>query len=602
MKICAANPASLTEQRLLKVLLDSRMQIKKRHKVIRQLHRLAIANNHVWQSPESSAKYEFLFERAHLKKIINIAHLKLSSSAVIKAVHGHPVEFANVVVASCHEPSFMVLINHTVPAAYGFFSCNEMLDMAIEFYCEIVDCCCDVRLMMKIVMPILTSMATFRFCEAVFEEYFRHLTVASRRGGAFIDFVVKYFELLPPQIMRLLRKISENFKTSFYFGKVFFAFMQQCAELWVPSCPYYHDVEAVGKFFAGLAKTTECVDKVRHLLFTKQSWYSLPSIIAFPDRPVMKLDMSMADMRNIAVLLNVMKKFPEGIHLAEFTKIPPSWEAQTFSVALYFQATPERTVKMTHSLLHGIDQDVLNEGEFERFAQAQLLICELDRHIEMSKLYEELVMGRCIARAIGEASSQEAMTYLIEKTSMVPRLRRRVILMRLTPSVLKIRQKWKRTMTEIDRAWSKCIAHTKRENTKRLGEVISPRVKSILTGKICELALIDNAILCDKFTILMSVFAAVETIQKSVSQNNVYLCVFESAPCKTLLSSILSVNVFGMWDRIFVSQCSEAENRVWLKLEGSVLQAFEKDQDGLDLYTKSQLHMGIELTKATQSV
>lgn len=585
---------SLTQQRLLKLLWNSRVQIKKRHKVVRQLHHLAIANNHVWTQPESIAKYEFLFESSPLKKVIDITHLKLSSSSLLKEIHSHPIEFANVVVGSCHETFFLVLVNHTVPAAYGFFSCDEMLDAAAEFYCQVIDCCCDVRLMTKIVMPILTSLTTFRFCESVFDDFFRCLASHSKRPN-FIDFIIKYFGLLPPQITRLLRKISENFKTSFYFGKVFFGFLQQCAELWLPSCPHYHDVTRIQELMENLSKSQDCVDKVKHLLFTRQSLYSLPSIISFPDRPVMKLDLSMADMRNIAVLLTVMKCFPDGMHLAEFTKIREAWEPHSFSIALYFQATPERTVKMTHSLFNGVEKNVIQENEFERLSQAELLLDELDRHIELAKLYQELVMGRCISRAIKE-SAEQPLLYLTDKAQGIPRLHRKLILMRITPTVLKVRQKWKRTMAELDKSWATIISRMKGENTKHLANTLTPRVKGILRSAIQELGLLDDSILADRFSILLSVFRAVEVLHQSFG-DSVYFCVFESASCKTLVSSVLQVNVFGMSDRAFISRCPEADNRTWLRLEAAITKCFGRDSDVLEIFTKSQLRMSMELQK-----
>ena len=586
--------ATLTNARLDKDLLDSARAIRQRHKTILSLHRLSVANNHVWGTPESSAKYDFLFEHVKLKTMIDVSALKVRSSIIVKEIHKHPAEFARVVAGSYNQPSFNVLINHTVPAAFGFFSSSEMLDAASEFYCHVVDCCSDVRIMRRIVTPLLVSLATFRFCEAVFDVCFRKLSGSQKDNETVLaDCVVEYLCLLPEQVLRLLRKIVENMRTSFYFGQILFpCFLQQCAELWLPSCPYFQNVEAMQKVMNGIAKNTKCMNRVKQAIYMVRSRYRIPSLISFPDRPVMKLQLSMADLRNLAVLLSVMKQFPEELNMAEFTKIPKTWEPCLISISIYFQSELVPSVKRKGSLFGDAVQDVLDETMFERFAEARLLIKEMDNYTEMGDTYKELVIGRLLAKAI-EQTAEKPLEYIIGKTETMPRLRRKLLLASLTRK--QIQEKWKRVMGLVDKEWTKLVSKMSKENTKRIAPKLGSNCKSVLNRVIRDLSCIDKAFLSDRLNILLSVFGTVE-VMKTVEHltDSLYLCVFENALCKKLLSSVLQINAFGMWDKRFASQCSESESRVWLQLESSILSTLSQDRDTLDLYTRSQERLGIE--------
>ena len=584
----------LTDSRIFKDILKLSKDIRRKHKQIRQLHQLSIEYNHVWASPESSAKYEFLFQHVKLKSLIDTSVLRVPSSVIIKEIHKHPTAFADVVANSYNQTSFNVLINHTVPAAFGFFSCAEMLDVATAFYCRIVDCCSDVRLMRRIVSPLLVSLATFRFCESVFDSLFRKLGTSQKANEELLaQVVIQYLPLLPTQIICVLRKIVENKRTSFYFSEVFFgAFMNQCAELCLPSCPYFNNAETVTKVMKGIVKNGKCINQLKQAIYMVRSRYSLPALISFPDRPLLKIHLSMADIRNLAVMLSVMKQFPSDLNLAQFTKIREAWEPCLLTISLWFQSDSVAD-KGKHSYsLFETSQDVFDEELFERLAQGEILSSEMDEHLALANDYQELVIGRCLAKSIEEAA-KKPLEYIIEKTETIPRLRRKVILKSVWQR--QVEEKWKRMMGRVDKEWMKVVAKMSKENTKKITPKLGPNCKSILNRIIHDLSQLDKVFLCDRLTILLSVFGTVE-IMKTFEHltDALYLCVFENALCKKLLSSVIQINAFGMWDRRFARQCSESESHVWLRLESSILSALSQDKDTLDLYTKSQERLGIE--------
>jgi hypothetical protein len=297
--------------------------------------------------------YRSLFFCGYRETFPGISHLCQNAAFLLSHVLEHPALFAEAIVNCTHEFDCSVLILETIPSLYGFFSSNEQLNFAVEFYKSVVQLA-EPEVAIRMIEPFFNSTATFRFREHAFDQFFRgfllDVSVTAEKDLPslvpihslnLLDALSAALPLLPKQHLELLRILRRPSFPSVQFTRLFLIdFLWASAIDWLQSLHFGkhvqflrrvlrevgHQKQALRRFYAELDQTVCAVD--------------VPNLFVVFDHAYLLYFFSVNDILFVAQILGDQKRLPRGLTRADFGDIDERYRDSWFWCQVFPKVEP----------------------------------------------------------------------------------------------------------------------------------------------------------------------------------------------------------------------------------------------------------------------
>ena len=569
---------------------------------------LALSNSFKQEMSEFPETYEsYVFTPKELPSFLGFAQMTQNTGFLICFINEHPEELAQAVLMKLKSKNFVYLVSCAIPAAFGYFSSNEHLKIAIKFYHEIVEKC-DQKKAIMILKPLLHSAATFRFIESAFSKFAFALSVDAKTkndenseltklySNFLVECICQSLPLIPEEILGLLRHLKNLDWDRFNFGNLFFQkFLWKYAVEWISHSPAKKYLEIFKKIIENVTKDDNRISEIYHVLFSCKSSYQLPSLYKPFGHMYLDFYLSVYDIHLIAKLLNSCKKMPETVTLNELQRVPEEFEYYWY----YCQVYPH----IPSSVEEFKDQQIF-PGNSKEIKILEKLLCytlfknELIRWNDLINVCLSVIVDPFIIEASKKATNIhhngfKKILRSLEKSFNIPYINRMLYL-----SLIEINlETWiddssRHVLDHLDQQFNSLLqAIHKKKGMMEFTDLTSSLHKSLklMLDTIRKMACIENSSLYNQFNILVRSMYEISFIQKYENlSDTIYPTIIQQCNGKNFLSTFIKLNSFAMRNRYFLNYCSDNEKLLWLKIESVILFCLKLDPVFLQGYITLQ--------------
>lgn len=168
--------------------------------------------------PFTQNPYEYITNPENLSITVNLLQFVQNSSFFLSYLQENPKIFALVTISIRRSWQYPYLVNCVIPSFFGFFSCHEYAEYAIEFYSEILGKAAPAT-SIQTIRPFFHSCVTYHFFQNAFQPFIQSIMVdenilknpdkqVSVYAHLFIDYITNSIQFLPKEFFQLLRIIE----------------------------------------------------------------------------------------------------------------------------------------------------------------------------------------------------------------------------------------------------------------------------------------------------------------------------------------------------------------------------------------------------------
>ena len=277
-------------------------------------------------------------------------------------------EIAVALFQKLNKPGSDELILSAITSCFGYFSSNEQLIRACQFYEEVMNHALPASSVL-ILAPLLNSIATFPFIESFLREV-SMLPNDSKIDDRILEILRKNLVLLPEPVIELIRRSKSN---SHFQDLIWHSFLEKQIELWCSLFPTTATKKLKSVFENFFSKPTNVAAAMK--LFSKtKGQFTLPSFLWSNDQLYLPQLMTVSDTCRIVDLLKDAKVLPDTIPESVFSR-PLDGELEfSFWVKHYVrqQVSEEKDFRFL-------------DEKFEIYARMKMNLCSLDEFLRTTK-------------------------------------------------------------------------------------------------------------------------------------------------------------------------------------------------------------------------
>jgi hypothetical protein len=553
---------------------------------------------------------DYVFRPIELPFFPGFAQMTQNSSFLACFIAENPEPFAHAVLSCVKSSSFQYLVNCAIPAVFGHFVSSEHFSIAIHFYSYIIKNA-TARFAIPILQPLLWSAATFRFLESSFWITLRSLiihvncTPSDDQEGfipvysAFlVQSIVASAPLLPQGILDLFQLTRRSkWSQSKIESLLFDNFLWPSAVQYIRYFSNGVHINLLQRIINAIIRDRSQTDNIFESLTTSRSQIELPQLYACFGLGFLEVCLSVHDVHVLAKTINSAKIMPATVTPSELDRPPFELEFSTFSCHIY-----------PHGLVH--PEPVFHPSLFTSRSREIELMEDLLLHTEYKhdllkwldilQSQENIVLAPIIASVTAEPSDATFLQRFSHLRSQfnVLRLSRRIYLGLLDARIDSLIEKGLVTVLTVldDEFRWKLRNFPEQEGTIKFSELtclLRPSLRPVLVDAVRRLSCIDTAIFHERLRILLQTMQLLFAIQR-IENSTEMVCpiVFQQNKGRRLLSTFLILDTFAMKDTFFNELCTDAERRIWVQLESSILAVLTSDSDFLNGYITVQSQLG----------
>lgn len=579
-----------------------------RNSIISAAQLIVLANNSVgsyyenFDIPFPYGYTSFIFNPPELPTFLGFAQLTQNTGFLLSYITEHPDKLADAVLNQTKKPFFDYLIRCAVPAAFGFFSAKEHLDIAIHFYERVADTA-EPKLASNIFFPLLHSACTNRFLEATFQSFIEQILfdvsfiLAPKKEQYlkeythyFTDCIVNSLPLLPQSILSLFNRLRRNKWPENSFCKLFFTnFLWEAAERWILTSPGKEYREIMQKIMLNASTNKVLKEKIYKRLFSCHSLYQLPLMFTVFGHQYLSYSLRVHDIHILGKALTNSKLMPDTVTLTELQRVPRQFELHWYACQVYPRLKAFKRIikeealfpcKASHELA------IFEKLLIHRMYQSELIKWNTDvqKHhyrivtpfIEkMTKLDLKLPFPNMIATIVSRLN--------------LPTLKKTIYLHLVDTNLQKWIGKYLPVLKKLDIEFVKLLGRLDQFSNVPLYTEIRAKfpqsIKRIFQDTLMQLACIDRARLSSRFFTILNAFDQLEYILQITNLgDNAFPALLKQNPGTRLLSSFMILNIFAMQNTDFFTLCNEKQTYIWLKVQTAILTCLNLDKVFLTAY------------------
>ena len=168
--------------------------------------------------PFTQNPYEYITNPENLSITVNLLQFVQNSSFFLSYLQENPKIFASVTISIRRSWQYPYLVNCVIPSFYGFFSCHEYAEYAIEFYSEILGKAAPAT-SIQTIRPFFHSCVTYHFFQNAFQPFIQSIMVdenilknpdkqVSVYAHLFIGYITNSIQFQPKEFFQLLQIIE----------------------------------------------------------------------------------------------------------------------------------------------------------------------------------------------------------------------------------------------------------------------------------------------------------------------------------------------------------------------------------------------------------
>jgi hypothetical protein len=251
--------------------------------------------------------------------------------------------------ASC--PDFKHIVHAAVPSIFGYFSSDEHIVSAFDFYVLVVDLASP-SLGVRILELFFNSVATFRFVEFALDKFFAsfvfdysvtpeedRVQLLTSHGINLMACFIEAVPLLPDAHLRLLKHISEQKWPSNCFADLLFVrWLWPTTVKWLKGSPCPGEARYLNHVLGSVGKAKQEIRKFYRALFDSHSVFSAPQLFWGFDVHWLCCFVCVNDVGLVARMLDEQSLLPRSLSLSDFLDVDRDFQYYMFWCQIYPKA------------------------------------------------------------------------------------------------------------------------------------------------------------------------------------------------------------------------------------------------------------------------
>jgi len=477
-----------------------------------------------------------IFGQPELRSFLGFAQMSQNAGFLVSYLNERPGNLAQALLARSSDRLFQYIIDCAIPAFFGYFSSQEHLERASEFYRRVGELM-PPKSAIPVFLPLLHSALTFRFIECVLGRVLSALQidVSSQpdNAGSYIpvhgSFLGRQIRaslpLLPAAILCLFGHLRRQGWPAAAICALFLD------EFLVPAFASWLQGSATPGCAAVMLRVVDHmrgddgeVGAILSALFGCRAMYGLPLVYRAFGHEFLEFHLSVRDVTVIADLLSACDLVPETVALHEIAVVPVERAFHRFSCQVFLRCKSEPDP--SGSLFGGAVPDV------DDLMASTVYEAELKKWLDVLHAGEDIVVAPILrreGRACLAAGLSFGQSYAKVVTRFgVSRMARAVYLGLVEASYA--RWSGQDTRASLDARFGSFAARD-RDAADEFSKLVSSlgRSKAVLVDAVWRLAALDGATLANRFEGLLGVMRRFALVQGA--EATAHLGSIELDPC-----------------------------------------------------------------------
>jgi hypothetical protein len=545
----------------------------------------------------------YIFRPLQLPLFPGFSRLTQNAGFLLTFLHDNPHVFVQAVLARSKSASFPYLVNCAIPAVFGYFISGENLSHAVRFYQLVIERASD-RQAVSILEPLFRSPVTFRFLESAFSSVIGALVLHMNANAAeppcipiystsLVDSIVESAGLLPQEILDLIThtqrlKWSRKRVTVLLFD----CLLGPYAELAVCVAATPRHAALLRRVLEAISQDQSHMSAIMRAFTTRYSMAAIPRLYLCFGHKYLDALLSPHDLRVLAEALASARLLPDTVIRSELSAPSPELEFSVFSIRIYPRASrPERA--LPHPPLFAADSPEI--ALLERLLFRTHHKRGLQRWLLVSASCEEIASAPIVAALAHRPPARPFLESLGALRAAVPvkRLARQLYLALLARRLARLVDGGLAVALDLLDAefLAICARLRGRAGLPRLADLGAARPLAV--DAVRRLACLDSAALHQRFVIVLQTIehlTRIEALRGTPDLIGPFL--FRENQARQFLSTFVLLSTFAMNKPTFNEMCTDAERRLWVRLQAVTLAVLNADDVLLAAYSAMHDRLG----------
>lgn len=548
---------------------------------------------------DKSIPLEYIVNPSSMSHVRGFSQTAQNCSFLLGFLMDRPDIFANVIKKSFKNPNFPFICRCVIPAIYGFFTSDELLDYATCFYRQVIEVTPgDVAI--QVLEPLFVSSVTYRYRESVLNAFFNQFvamilqtTKASLpnlykfQAMTLLEILTNNSNLLPKQIHEIWCCIHDSKWSLDDMFKLFFKhFFLQIAFRYIQSHTVF---EHFSNVVSHLVKMNSDCRKLFTQLASTNSVFRLPSLYSPFEEQYFKVAISIHDIKLLSKMLSLQGSLPDMLSPKEFDDINPVYEWHLLHASVF--PRPRTLTKQN------LEAEIFpaNEEEFRNEINS-LITMQLCANMCMSWqniVDENNVFWGCyyyqvyVTNKMCEKISLNDLFNKLVANITNRQFCQKIFLISLEKHIAKNGLKLIEELNKMDRLWTKLITKNE-ESTKTFLQDLEQCKQShatLIKDSVCRFSESEKMPLHAQFIEISKSISELMIINNSALDNQrIVTFLFNQRP-RGLFKIVLILLHCAVKNAKFYDLCTKNEKEAWICLESALNFHLTADMELYGKYT-----------------
>lgn len=548
-----------------------------------------------------------------LRSFVGITSLAQGASEMIGYLIENPSILSQIIFSIESENLFNHVAFSVIPSLFNYFSCQEMVKFALNFYIHASETP-NFQRMMKLLVPFLNSGITAPFINSTMHKFFALFTpdlqiidgsaynlILSEYAATFIRYCTESLFLMPNEVIQLLKILLEKGCDIECMHELFFEnFIFLQARAW----SHKLIIKEKCKFFDAILNfvkscSVELKFFMERIASIEYGSFFIPKFNSGFDKEPFEHFVCVNDICILAALLNRNKLFPIGLTINDFKDFNPKKKLCWFWVDVYIKSFNK---KVRESSLF----DGTGIGEiFDALIESRLENSQLMSWNEALVKHAVTIMDVTMNNIILSIPSKEFTTiqniyFKNEAIFTSVELKKLYFLSSIKVFIARIPQKILRDLCELSRLFTPYMARARVIlKLPKFDELVChfrPSSQDAMIETMKRFKILDFVPLSVQFGIIVTCLKTIDQVaEMERTGDSLYCLMLDRMGSDVFLASFLLLSAFAVSSPVFSGLLTKKIISIWSKCDNSILTCLSFDQMYMEkviLMTKKLIAIG----------
>ncbi|EAX91877.1 hypothetical protein TVAG_324250 [Trichomonas vaginalis G3] len=544
---------------------------------------------------KTSLTLEYIYNPLDVSRVRGFSQTSQNCSFLLGFIMDRPDLFASIIPKVAKNAEFPYIVQCIIPAIYGFFTSDELLDFATCFYRKVIEVC-KPAVSIKLLEPLFISSVTYRYRESVLTSFFKQFitmlhqtskdsisSVYPIQAEILINILISNSQFLPHQIHEIWQYTTDvkwgyDNQFNLFFNCFFF-----------PVANNFIQTKGLSDHFSKVQNAIIGQRSLIRKLFKTLSGKTtirLPAFYSPFDEQYFRVAISVYDIKLLAKVISVNGIMPDMLTLSEFEEINPKVDYHVIYPSVF--PRPRALAKMF------LDADIFQDSNVDVPGMRNYITMKLCEG--MCKNWKDIVEENSLMwgcqffhsvitdQMVKEDNLNDLYTKMIDHITD-DEFKQRIFLVCLEKHFLIRNLDLLNQLQDIDNKWSSLVVQgnlNSKEFMQALDQMSQSR-KTLISDSIRHFTESRNLPLHMQFVeISKSISAILDINNASLDANKLITFLFSQRP-KGFLKIVLILLHCAMKNNLFNKLCSKREKESWNMIEATVNEILLTD---IELYTQ----------------